>query len=131
MLRYGPVTILGELASKSNSRQIVRFGSRMGVRKGDDALAWVKGCLLQLGRCPTTYGGPVAMQVFAYYKDNRRDLDIALLQDCLQDKMGKAKFGAGIIVNDRQIKEIHAFRRIDKDRPRVEFSLRALTHYKS
>lgn len=79
----------------------------------------------QVKRQPKAFTGPVALFVQVYYQDRRRDLDIALLQDQLQ--AGTADHPkANIILNDRQIEEIHAKRFVDKNNPRVVFELRSI-----
>lgn len=119
---FGPCTIEGQLGSKSNSRRLVLTGGKMRSIKSADALAFVDNALRQIPRPKAPYMGKVALFVRAYYRDGRRDLDVALLQDILQAKMGRQE-GAGIIKNDRQVVEIHAQRLTDPSRPRVEFYL--------
>lgn len=111
-------TVVGELASKSNQRQIVRRGRRTISIKSSKALLYVQGFLLQLRRPAEPYDGLVAFYIIVYYASQRPDLDIALVQDCLQ--------AAGIIKNDRQVREIHAWHKIDRVRPRVEFTVRSI-----
>ncbi len=123
---YGPEVILGQLGSKSNSRKVVKFGKGAGARtaviKGDVARAWWRDALRQIARPLKPFAGDVRLVVTCYYADRRRDLDVALLQDLLQ--VGSPKNpGVGIILNDRQVVEIHAWRKISKERPRVVFSL--------
>ena len=50
-----------------------------------------------------------------YYASRRPDLDESLIMDGLQK--------AGILKNDRQIKEKHIYNRIDKVRPRAEIEI--------
>lgn len=124
-----PATVVvGELQSKSNRRQIGKvkmFSKKQGrmvirpiVRKSDEALQYVDSFMLQVRRPPVPYLGWVSLSVVVYHKDRRPDLDIALLQDCVQK--------AQIIKNDRQVVEIHAWHRVSKKRPRVVFSLKAV-----
>lgn len=107
--------VQGELCSKSNQRRVARFGQRTAIIKSESALEFVQRFLYTVPRPHTPFTEPVALTVLTYYKDRRRDLDVALLQDCIQK--------AGIIKNDRQVEEIHAFRYIDKENPRVVFRL--------
>lgn len=60
--------------------------------------------------------GVLAIDVVVYQDSLRRDLDIELLCDALQ--------AAKVLKNDRAIWQKRAWRRIDKESPRVEFSLR-------
>lgn len=104
--------ILGHLASKSNGRRKTTWG---GVIKSKVAMEFEDDFFRQTGTSRVPLDGPLGISVTVYYADNRRDLDISLLQDCLQ----KANF----ILNDRQIVEIHALRKIDRKKPRVDFRL--------
>ena len=118
----GSITILGQLGSKSNSRRIIRRGGRLASIKSEDALRWWHDALRQGPKPAKPFEGNVRLLATCYYADRRRDLDIALLQDLLQ--VGSPKNpGLGLIRNDRQVVEIHAWRRIDKERPRVVFRL--------
>ena len=120
---FGPVTIKGHLASKSNSRRKTNWG---GVIKSQAALDFEDAFAWQLKRQPVAFTGPVALFVWAYYKDRKRDLDVALLQDQIQAGSAE-KPKANVIQNDRQIVEIHAKRFVDKENPRVVFELREVT----
>ena len=111
-------TVPGQLGSKSNSRRIVPRGGRFAVIKSQDALDYVATFARFVPRPKAPFAGPVRLTVRAFYKDNRRDLDTALLHDCLQNQ--------GVILNDRQIKELHAYRLLDRLNPRVEFELEEL-----
>lgn len=124
-----PTTVvMGSLASKSNRRQIGKikvFSKKQGrlvtrpiSRKSDEALAFVDLFMLQVKKPATAYTGWVSLSVVVYHKNKRPDLDIALLQDCVQKKE--------IIKNDRQVCEIHAWHRYSKSKPRVVFSLKAV-----
>lgn len=120
---FGPATMPGQLCSKSNSRQIVKFGNRTALIKNPEARGYVQTFIRlfrNASRIPFT--GPVRLIAAVYYQDRRRDLDVALLQDCLQ--VGSVKnLGAGIIENDRQVIEIMAGRFIDKENPRTVFMI--------
>lgn len=111
-------TVLGHLASKSNSRRKASWG---GVIKSEAAMQFAQDFVRQVPHEKVPFSGPVRLWTTVYYADERRDLDVSLLQDCIQAR--------GIIKNDRQIKEIHAFRKVDKKRPRVEFRLEQLVDY--
>jgi Holliday junction resolvase RusA-like endonuclease len=112
---YGPCEMPGQLCSKSNSRKIVRMGNRIAVIKSAEARAYVDTFLRTMPKPAVPFEGPVCFVAQVYYADRRRDLDVALLQDCLQ--------AHGIIKNDRQVVEIHAHRYISKDNPRTWFLL--------
>ena len=114
---WGPFTFPGQLCSKSNSRRIVKFGNRLASIKSAESLDFVQRFCALVPKPKEPYAGDLKMEVWAYYADRRRDLDVALLQDSMQK--------AGIIKNDRSIVEIHAYRLIDKESPRVVFRLEA------
>ncbi len=119
---YGPKVMPGQLCSKSNSRQIVTINNRPAIIKNKEAREYVKTFVRLFFNPGIPFEGFLRMTVTAYYQDRRRDLDIALLQDCLQEG-SRTNPGARVIKNDRQIIEIHAFRRLDKLNPRTVFSL--------
>jgi Holliday junction resolvase RusA-like endonuclease len=112
---YGPYEMPGQLCSKSNSRRIVQIRGQVRVIKSAEALAYVESFKRWMPKPVKPFEGPIALDAFVFYKDWRRDLDIALLQDCLQ--------AHGIIKNDRQVIQIHAYRYIDKENPRTRFFL--------
>lgn len=116
---YGPVCVVGHLASKANSRRITFRGRHPRSIKSQAALDFADSFASQVKRPTTAFTGPVSLSAWVYYADRRRDLDISLLQDCIQ--------AAGIIKNDRQIVAIHAQRYIDAARPRVVFELTEVT----
>ena len=108
-----------EIASKSNSRRAVRFGKRPAFIKSKPALAFAAAAKLAIKGLPGgPHLGPVALRCELFYRSRRRDLDAALLMDALQgpDKP---------ILNDRQIKVLHASSHIDRKNPRVEWWLYA------
>lgn len=108
-----------EIASKSNSRRAVKIGNRPAFIKSKPALDFAAAAKLAIQSLPGgPHIGPVALRCELYYRTRRRDLDAALLMDALQgpDKP---------ILNDRQIKVLHASAHIDRDNPRVEWWLYA------
>lgn len=111
--------ILGVLPSMKNSRQIVR-NRRTGkpmVIKSEKARAFEEHALSQLGhkRPPKSITSFVRLIASVYYDSRRHDLDIELFCDVLQ--------AAKIIANDRQIVEKHSRYYLDRDNPRIEFSI--------
>jgi Holliday junction resolvase RusA-like endonuclease len=72
------------------------------------------------------FEGPIKLEITVYYQSRRSDLDISLIQDIFEQKKDR---GSGIITfegiykNDRQIEEIHAFRKLDKENPRIEATI--------
>lgn len=108
-------TVLGHLASKSNGRRKTTWG---GVIKSEAAMEFEDDFFKQVPYAKVPMLGPIRMTAHVWYADNRRDLDISLLQDCIQKRE--------ILKNDRQIVEIHAFRHVDKAKPRVHFVLESI-----
>ena len=109
------LTIFGEPASKSNSRQLVRnqYGKPAFI-KSKKALSYLKDFAIQ---CPTLnplLEGDLAITLTMHYRTKRPDLDESVVLDALQKKIYR---------NDRQIKEKHVFHAIDKTNPRVEISI--------
>jgi len=106
--------IYGELASKSNSRMLVKFGDRPAIIKSKKARDYEADFNKQVkkGELITE---DIVLSAVVYYKTRRPDLDESLFMDCLQR--------GEVIKNDRQIKEKHIYWGLDKENPRVEFAL--------
>jgi crossover junction endodeoxyribonuclease RusA len=83
---------------------------------------WKKAALLaaQLQWRGKPLEGDVRVSIIAYFRDRRRDTDNILKPalDLLQ--------AAGVMVNDRQVCEIHLYRAIDKGNPRLEVDVEAI-----
>ena len=102
--------ILGEPASKSNSRKIVNFGKRMALIKSQKARNYEK---IFADQCPVLKNlieTDVKVELIIYYASRRPDLDESVILDCMQGK---------IYVNDRQVKQKHIYWGLDKERPRT------------
>ena len=114
-------TILGEPASKSNSRQIVRMGGKPRLIKSKKALAYARQFHLQAPRMPLREPilGDVLMWCRIHYASRRPDLDESLIMDALQ--------AAEIIKNDRQIKAKVVLWALDRENPRSEIKLACLS----
>tara|TARA_R100001086_G_C11684936_1_gene216862 strand:- start:165 stop:563 length:399 start_codon:yes stop_codon:yes gene_type:complete len=114
-------TILGEPASKSNSRQIVRMGGKPRLIKSKKALAYARQFHLQAPRMPLREPilGDVLMWCRIHYATRRPDLDESLIMDALQ--------AAEIIGNDRQIKAKVILWALDRENPRSEIKLACLS----
>lgn len=107
--------VSGELASKSNSRIRTHWG---GFIKSDKARRFCKDFEAQIPKQRTAFEGPCKLIATVYYASRRPDLDISLLQDCIQKQ--------GIIKNDRQIDALEIYKQIDKGAPRVHFRVVSL-----
>ena len=82
--------------------------------KSKPAMAFVEAASLAIPQMETLYEGLVTVTATCYYRSRRPDLDAELLMDCLQGR---------VIQNDRQIWCKHLFRGLDKDNPRVEWTV--------
>jgi Holliday junction resolvase RusA-like endonuclease len=114
------LTILGELASKANSRKLVMYGGKPRFIKSEKALGWERMALLQIPKDHCVgLTGPIRMTVTIYYASRRPDLDPSLLMDVLEH--------VGVYKNDRQIMEQHLYKKLDPLNPRVELVVEELT----
>lgn len=107
-------TILGEAASKSNSRRLVLFGNRPASIKSKKALAYVEAFRRQCPRPTRLLEGDLVMTAKIFYASRRPDLDESLIMDAMQK---------WIYANDRQIKEKHISWGLDPKRPRAEITI--------
>ena len=107
------LTIIGELASKANSRKLVtnqKTGQPMFI-KSAKALDYVRDVKRQVAVREPLLLGKLKFTATIYYASERPDLDEAILLDALQGLIYK---------NDRQIRERHIFHAIDRRNPRAE-----------
>ena len=129
------LTILGEAASKSNSRQLVSFGrgdkKRPALIKSEKARNYERDAQAQIPReARLMLTGPVKVTLRVFYATERPDLDESVILDVLQTKFAKGTRDverAGVYVNDRQVREKHVFHAIDRNNPRAEIEIEPLT----
>ena len=107
-------TILGEPASKANSRRLVRFGKRIASIKSDKARAYAEAVAAQVPVLNKLMEGELRVDCTIYYASERPDLDPSIIWDALQGRIYK---------NDRQLREQHLFHEIDRERPRAELTI--------
>jgi Holliday junction resolvase RusA-like endonuclease len=112
-------TILGEPASKSNQRQIVRMGDKPRLIKSKKALVYAQHFYLQAPRIAQPILDDVLMWCRIHYASRRPDLDESLIMDALQ--------AAQIIGNDRQVKAKVVLWALDRANPRSEIKLACLS----
>jgi Holliday junction resolvase RusA-like endonuclease len=140
-------TVLGEVASMKNSREIVLLGGKPALIKSQKAREYEKTASLQIppdARQMLT--GPVRATLRLYYASERPDLDEALLLDILAAKYKRTKgkltkvadgeytygegervmVSKGVYENDRQVREKHVFHAIDHANPRAEIEIEAM-----
>ena len=120
MKRTWSGVILGEPASKANSRRIVRFGSHVRVIKSEKALAFVEAVARQIRELPAQDQllEPIRMTAHIYYASRRPDLDPSLILDALQGRVYR---------NDRAVREMHLYPHLDRENPRSEITLEEMT----
>lgn len=129
-------TILGEPASKANSRKLVTIGGRPSTIKSEKARNYEADAVRQIPpKFRVQLTGPVRVTLRIFYASQRPDLDESVVLDVLQDRYkttgkGDAKrrelVQKGVYINDRQVREKHVFHGIDKANPRTEVIVESL-----
>lgn len=132
MIRF---TILGEPASKANSRKIVTIKGRPSSIKSDKARNYERDALKQIPPAARLrIEGPVRVTLRIFYASARPDLDESVVLDVLQDRWARCEpyvdangdtqtrhcVQCGVYRNDRQVHEKHVYHGIDKRNPRTE-----------
>lgn len=110
--------IKGHLPRKDNNRFIAR-NPRTGtafIPKSKPAQQYVKDFIAQVPKGAVLgLDEDLALVAVVYYRSRRSDLSVELLKDCIER--------AGIIKNDRSIRLEVLLGLVDKEDPRVLFSL--------
>jgi Holliday junction resolvase RusA-like endonuclease len=109
--------VLGEPASKANSRKMVLIGGSPRLIKSSKALSYASAFKLQAKPAAKLLTGDVAVHIRIWYASRRPDLDESLILDLLQDVAYE---------NDRQVKEKHIYWGLDKENPRCEIRVEAI-----
>lgn len=108
-------TVLGEPASKANSRKLVfnRRTKRPMFIKSSKARGYAVDAVLQIPCLNPMLrkGLDVALQLRMFYASRRPDMDESVLLDLMQGR---------IYENDRQVKERHTYWNLDPHNPRVD-----------
>lgn len=119
------LTILGEPASKANSRRLVKFGNRPALIKSKKALSYEHAAILQIpDDAKQMLEGDLQAEIKIYYASRRPDLDESVILDCLQAKYKKGELvRRGVYKNDRQIKRKVIVWDLDKLNPRAEIEI--------
>lgn len=124
--------ILGEPASKANSRQIVTIAGRPSSIKSKKARGYEADALQQIPPwARQRIEGPVFVRLRIFYATERPDLDESLVLDILQDRYAKVGdkrvlVQSGVIRNDRQVRGRLVLHGIDKVNPRTEVQVEPL-----
>tara|TARA_R110000824_G_scaffold357909_3_gene545461 strand:+ start:7130 stop:7588 length:459 start_codon:yes stop_codon:yes gene_type:complete len=103
------ITILGEPASKANSRRLVLMGGKPRFIKSKKALLYSRNFDLQCLVRKELFEEDLSIAIKIYYRTRRPDLDEALILDLLQGRVYK---------NDRSIKSKYVEHGLDKERSR-------------
>ena len=102
--------ILGEPASKANSRKIVMIRGRPASIKSDKARKYAAEFIRQCQKIDEPFEEDVKVEMLIFYASRRPDLDESLILDLMQ----------GVIyINDRQVKQKNIYWGIDRERPRT------------
>ena len=125
------LTLLGQPASKANSRELVHIGGKPRLIKSPEALAFLRDARRQIPPAARVrLEGPLAVTLHLYYASELPDLDESVVLDALQDVWASTRLRggkrerflvqAGVYRNDRQVREKHVYHHIDRARPRAE-----------
>jgi Holliday junction resolvase RusA-like endonuclease len=126
------LTILGEAASKANSRELVIIKGRPASIKSEKARAYERDALRQIPpSARQRLEGPVALHLRIFYASELPDLDESLILDVLQDRYAtrdgiRYLVQSGVYRNDRQVRERHVYHAIDRANPRAEIVVEPL-----
>ena len=103
------ISILGEPASKANSRRFVLIGGKPRFIKSKKALGYAKDFKKQCPVRKELFEEDVFVAIKIYYASRRPDLDASLLLDLLQDC---------VYPNDRLVMGQYLEWGLDRDNPR-------------
>lgn len=111
-------TVFGNVPSKSNQYKIITIGGHASLAKTAAMKEFEKNFYLQCGAYRNrNISGYFELYIDVYFQSNQPDLDNALkgVLDCLQT--------CKAIKNDRYCVKIVANKFIDKNKPRIEFTI--------
>ncbi len=114
-------TVTGEPGRKSNQRRIITNPAtdKPMIIKSAKAMSYERTFLKQVPEEAKLGVGdvdhPLMLWAHIYYASNRPDVSTELLQDLLEK--------AGVVKNDRWLKQYMVYGAIDKENPRVELRL--------
>lgn len=112
------ITIHGKIPSKSNSYKVVMIGGHSSLAKTKAIKDYEQSFFLQCPIRNLKLDKYFELDVDVYYENMRPDLDncFKVLLDCLQQ--------CKAIKNDRLCVEIHGRKLVDKENPRIEFTIK-------
>jgi len=112
------ITILGQVPSKSNGYKIGnnRLYKSKELKEYERSFWWQISAYNVI-----TINKPFSIKILVYFQSNRSDLDNSakIILDCLQN--------CKAIENDRLCHELHMFKFIDKENPRIEFEIKVIS----
>jgi Holliday junction resolvase RusA-like endonuclease len=111
-------TVLGNLPSLKNRRRLIpgKGNRKPMIIRSSEALAYEQMFLMTVPKkMRNLYDGPVSVKVRVHYQSRRSDLSTELLFDLLQK--------AEIIKNDNQIMHVESWKGLDRDNPRIHYSV--------
>ena len=111
------ITIYGKIPSNSNCYKIITFNGHASLAKQKSLKEYEKTFFIQCPIRNKMIDGYFNLSVDVFYENMRPDLDnsFKILLDCLQK--------CNAIKNDRYCVQIFARKLIDKENPRIEFTL--------
>ena len=114
------ITIQGKIPSKSNCYKVVTLGGHSSLAKTKAIKDYEKAFFLQCPIRGLKLKKYFKLEVDVFYENMRPDLDncFKVLLDCLQQ--------CKAIENDRYCVEIHCRKLVDKNNPRIEFTIEEL-----
>lgn len=108
------ITVLGEPASKANSRALVTIRNKPAFIKSKKARDYAVAFDAQCPRLAPLMTGDVQVEMTIFYASRRSDLDESLILDLLQGK---------IYQNDRQVKRKIIHWALDRHNPRADITI--------
>lgn len=120
-MEYPPITIKGNVPSKSNSYKIITIAGHSSLGKTKVLKQYEDSFYMQCGHYRNlNISSYFEFHARVYYPSMRSDIDnsLKILLDCLQHTK--------TIKNDNLCTKIVAEKFIDKDNPRVEFTIRTI-----
>lgn len=120
VMDIGKITVHGQIPSKSNCYRVVTIRGHGSLAKTPALRKYEESFIMQcpLRKADIDYRFKLTVDVFNQSDRNDLDNSFKVLLDCLQS--------CRAIRNDRLCAEIHARKFIDKENPRVEFSIERL-----
>ena len=109
--------ILGEAASKANSRKLVTVGGRPLFIKSDKARRYLADFIKQCPVLDPMFLDDVCVEITMYYASRRPDLDESVVLDAMQGR---------VYANDRQVRKKCIEWGLDPDNPRVHIRVTPL-----